>query len=98
VIHPVGTAPCSKALTNLPRHKTCCAKLQLCGVGGEGQSVFRNAGKRLLAGYLPQGECCMFKVSQCPEFKAYELAPSPYLIQALEALAFGGLHFRIVKD
>jgi len=40
----------------------------------------------------------MYKVNQCPEFKAYRLAPSPFLIQVLKALAFGGLHFRIVKD
>jgi hypothetical protein len=39
----------------------------------------------------------MYKVSQCLEFKAYRLA-SPFLIHALKALAFGGLHFRIVKD
>jgi hypothetical protein len=39
----------------------------------------------------------MYKVSQCPEFKAYRLASSPFLIQALKALAFGGPHFRIVK-
>ena len=98
MIYPVETVPCSTALTNLTCHKPCCATLQLCGGGGEGQSVFWNAGKRLLAGYLPQGECCMYKVSQYPEFKIYRLAASPFRIQALKALAFGGLHFRIVKD
>jgi hypothetical protein len=40
----------------------------------------------------------MYKVSQCLEFKAYRLASSPFLIHALKALAFGGLHFRILKD
>jgi hypothetical protein len=86
----------SRAITNLLRHKPCCAVLKLSGVSGEGQSVFRSAGKRLLGNYPGASVTCSKSDTALNSKRTLTL--SPFVKRAWKAVAVGVVHFRILKD